>query len=247
MWSRSELKDRAKVSIKKNIWMCIGISFIVSVLCGSIAGTSSFNFDISSSTPALSYEIVNIPVFVIALSSAVILLLSIFGTIYGIFIGQPLTVGHYRFYLENREECSHFNALLYAFKNGYYLNIVKTCFLMNLYIFLWTLLLIIPGIYKSFEYAMIPYLLAENPTLPTSRIFELSREMTYHQKFDMFILDMSFIGWMILALIPCGLGMLLLTPYMQATTAELYITMRDEQLDRGFASYDEFPGFAEEM
>lgn len=245
MWSRRDLKERAKVSIKKNIWMCIGITFIVSILGGTLGSSMNYNFDISPYNTTMNFEIATIPLLSIAITAGIAIVILFLVSIYNIFICEPLKVGHHRFYLENRDECSHFDALIFVFKSGYYWNVVKTCFLMNLYLVLWTLLLIIPGIYKAYEYQMIPYILAENPSLPTSRVFELSREMTYHQKFDMFILGISFIGWSIVTLFTCGLGMLILNPYIEATQVELYITMRDDLLDRDFAMYDEFPGFAE--
>lgn len=76
---------------------------------------------------------------------------------------------------------------------------VWTLFLMKLYTFLWSLLLIIPGIVKSYEYRMVPYLLADCPDLSTEDAFRISREMMDGEKMNAFILDLSFIGWKILS------------------------------------------------
>ena len=77
--------------------------------------------------------------------------------------------------------------------------------LRGLKTFLWGLLLVIPGIIKSYEYRMIPYILSENPGMDTKRAFQLSAEMMYGQKWNAFVLDLSFILWLILGAITCGL------------------------------------------
>ena len=66
---------------------------------------------------------------------------------------------------------------------------------MKLYTFLWSLLLLIPGIVKAYEYRMVPYLLADYPELSTEEAFRISREMMNGEKMNTFILDLSFIGW----------------------------------------------------
>ena len=71
-------------------------------------------------------------------------------------------------------------------------------FLMDLKTLLWLFLFIVPGVIKAYEYSMIPYLLAENPNLSASEAFSLSKQMTTGQKADLFVLDLSFLGWIIL-------------------------------------------------
>ena len=84
--------------------------------------------------------------------------------------------------MENRVSGSKVERVFWVFKSGNYLNVVKIMFLMNLKIFLWSLLLFIPGIIKSYQYYMIPYILAENPGIDSRRAFELTKEMTDEQK-----------------------------------------------------------------
>ena len=72
--------------------------------------------------------------------------------------------------------------ILFGFQNGYYGKTVWTLFLKNLYIFLWSLLLLIPGIVKAYEYHMVPYLLADYPELSTEEAFRISREMMNGRK-----------------------------------------------------------------
>jgi uncharacterized membrane protein len=116
---------------------------------------------------------------------------------------------------------------LFAFKSGYYGNIVVTMFMMNLKIFLWSLLFIIPGIIKAYEYRMVPYILAEHPEMSYSEVLEASSRMMDGQKMNAFILDLSFIGWEILNILTMGiLGVFFVDPYVRATEAELYLALR---------------------
>ena len=75
---------------------------------------------------------------------------------------------------------------------------------------------------------MIPYLLAENPNLSADEAFSVSKQMTTGQKMDSFVLDLSFLGWIILSLICCGIGILFLQPYPEATRAEVYLILKQQ-------------------
>ena len=242
MWTRSELKARAKASIKANYWQCLLVCIVIAVLAGNFISVE-YNLDYQEFTLNLgsltSYY--NRPLLILSLLSAS--LLGILGIIYNIFILNPLNVGKARYFLENREEPSSMEALLFTFRQKDYFNIVAIMFMCNLFIFLWTLLFIVPGIIKSIEYSQIAYILAENPGLNSHRVFQMTREMTMGNKWDIFVLYLSFIGWMILSSFTCGIVGVAVMPYMEATYAELYITLRDEYIDAGYASFDEFPGF----
>lgn len=85
--------------------------------------------------------------------------------------------------------------LFYGFKSGAYLNTVFTMFMMNLFIFLWSLLLVVPGIIKSYQYRMVPYIMAENPQMNYRDALALSSRMTEGHKLELFILELSFVGW----------------------------------------------------
>lgn len=152
------------------------------------------------------------------LMSAVILL--------DVFICNPIEVGCKRFYVRNLNESAQVGNVGFAFDN-HYKNITKTMFFRDLYTILWTLLFIIPGIVKSYEYQMIPYLLAENPQMSREQAFAESKRMMSGQKWRAFVLDLSFIGWNILSAITLGiLGIFYVQPYMDATHAALYEALR---------------------
>lgn len=100
--------------------------------------------------------------------------------------------------------------------------ILGTMFLMQLYIFLWTLLLVVPGIIKTCSYAMTPYILREHPELSYNAAIEKSMAMMNGHKMKFFLLYLSFIGWAILCLLTLGIGYLFLIPYMNTSVAAFY-------------------------
>jgi uncharacterized membrane protein len=95
-------------------------------------------------------------------------------------------------------------------------------FMTGLFIFLWTLLFIIPGIIAAYRYSMTSYILLENPDMPVMDAIRRSKEMMDGNKGRLFCLDISFIGWWLLCILTCGLGFLWLYPYMNAATVAFY-------------------------
>lgn len=157
------------------------------------------------------------------------------------FVTSPIIVGSKRFAMHAREGRTNFNDLFFAFGCGNYMNIVKIMFIKSLKVFGWSLLFVIPGIIKGYEYRMLPYILSENPDIDSKRAFELTKEMTDGEKGRIFLLDLSFIGWNILAVVCCCLfvGILWVTPYYLATDAELYAVLREKALRGNMANMSE--------
>lgn len=105
-------------------------------------------------------------------------------------------------------------------------------FLMGLFIALWTLLLIIPGIIKTFSYAMTPYILNEYPSVGVNDSIDISRKMMKGHKLDLFLLELSFIGWGILCILTLGIGFLWLVPYMQTSLSIFYEDVKAEYIEK---------------
>lgn len=103
-------------------------------------------------------------------------------------------------------------------------------FLMGLKEFLWTLLLIIPGIIKAFGYALTPYLLVDCPELTPLQCIKLSDRMMKGHKFDLFYLYLSFIGWFLLCILTLGIGFLWLQPYVSTSVAAFYKDVKEQYL-----------------
>lgn len=103
-----------------------------------------------------------------------------------------------------------------------------TRLLVGIYIMLWTLLLIVPGIIKSYSYSMTDYVLRDNPDLAYDAAVRESMRLMDGNKMSLFILDLSFIGWAILCVLTLGIGFLWLVPYMQTAHASFYETIKEE-------------------
>lgn len=227
MWNRQQVKEQAKIIMKRNYWKMFVVTLLVGLLTGEkttiIERVQNFaSTNISYDTSPIFYSSNFQYIFYSFISIA-----SILGILYTIFIGNVIVVGKSRYFIKNHDVNPELGEIFSGFK-GNYLNVVKIMFLMNLKILLWLFLFIVPGIIKAYEYSMIPYLLAENPNLSASQAFSLSKQMTTGQKMDLFVLDLSFLGWIILGLICCGIGILFLQPYPEATRAEVYLILKQQ-------------------
>jgi len=252
MWTRDLLKTNAKAALTGHYWLALVVSLLAGMLGGGTSGAGGFSglgwrgnlsgkadgFDSFKEFFAQKSDIWFPVVFFV---SIIVVLAVIGGGLFQIFFGNPVGVGHNRFYLENRYGKGEIGHLFRAFRPGY-MNIVKVLFIKNLYIFLWSLLLIVPGIVKYYEYIAVDYILAENPGIDYRRALELSRQMTDGKKWDIFVLQLSFIGWQLLCLMTCGIGFLFLNPYMQTTFAEMYCALRDSAFEVNVTGPQELPG-----
>lgn len=101
----------------------------------------------------------------------------------------------------------------------------KVLFFIGLFTFLWSLLFIIPGVIKAYSYSMALYIYAENPEMGALDAIKKSQEMMDGHKMDLFVLELSFIGWALLSTITFGLVGIYVTPYMIATFTNFYKTI----------------------
>jgi uncharacterized membrane protein len=154
------------------------------------------------------------------------------------FIYNPLQAGCRGFFVANLNRPAQVREAVGIFDHGY-VNCVKAMILRDVFTFLWTLLLIIRGIIKSYEYRMIPYLVADNPDMTYKEAFAESKRLMHGNKWKAFVLDLSFIGWWLLSALTLGLlAIFYVSPYYSATSAALY-----EELLYG----NKLPGFANEQ
>ncbi len=144
-----------------------------------------------------------------------------------IFIANPIIVGGKRYFIKvTKNDKTKIGTMVDVFKNKNLLNVSMIMLLRGIYNLLW-FLTIIGGVIKFYEYRMIPYILAENPKVQRKQAFKLSKQMMKGNKWNTFILDLSFILWEIASLCTFGLlNILYVNPYNSATLAELYITLR---------------------
>lgn len=221
MWTREMLKSNAKQMFYRNYWECVAVSVLIALL----SAASGINANVSLENDALEAAVT-----VLVISAAGLAL-----TLLKIFVGNVIEVGGCNFFIKNRNQKAGVGAILSGFKSGHYGNIVLTIFLRDLFVSLWTLLFIVPGIIKGYEYMMVPYILAENPGMDRKEAFAISRRMMEGQKWDAFVLDLSFTGWILLTVFTCGiLGIFFVDPYIQTTHAELYAFNKIKAYNAGY-------------
>jgi uncharacterized membrane protein len=155
---------------------------------------------------------------------AIVSLLSTTGV--GSFVTGLVSLGYISLYLSIlRGKTPTFEGSISAVTENIGTKFIATL-LVSLYTFLWSLLFIIPGIIKSYSYAMTPYILLDRPELsPTEAIKESEKMMDGH-KMELFILDLSFIGWILLSMLTCGILVLYVEPYMMATKSAFYLELK---------------------
>ncbi|MBE5940084.1 MAG: DUF975 family protein [Lachnospiraceae bacterium] len=234
MWTRVELKEKAKNAFSRNYWWCVLAGLIMSLILGgsgggggSIASTSSSSTSSSVESEMSLADIFAIIVIAVIIAAIIFIVVFAIATVIATFVTNVLEVGGCKFFLENSVAPANVKHFGYGFANNYK-NVVNVMFFRYIYTFLWSLLFIIPGIIKSYEYRMIPYLLAENPDMTKDEAFALSKRMMDGNKWDAFVLDLSFIGWNLLSICTCGiLSIFYVNPYIYATNAELYLALKN--------------------
>ena len=290
MWTRKELKAKAKETMHLNYWKTVLVALVFTLVCsgagafGAASGGGSHAANSSQSSYESSYtmttneidqmleqvnevdysDIDNPPVdelmeitdstahadpvtedvlielpfyelspreiFAVAGVAFVIGIVALaIALAVDAFLANPVEVGTARFFTRNLNQRAEVKEVAFGFDNNYR-ETVRTMFWRDVYTVLWGLLLIIPGIVKAYEYRMIPYLLADDPTMTKDEAFAQSKRMMMGNKWRAFVLDLSFIGWYLLAIPTLGLVTIFYaSPYKKMTDAALYEELRYEQ------------------
>lgn len=236
VWTRSELKRRAKEVLKKNYWKAFLISLVIALAQGSSGGSSQGGEGSASPNQAVSdFVLANLIVIIIAGIGIIILSIAL-----RVFLGYPLEVGGRKYFVQSAQGRDNKGCFKFAFRKENYTGIIMTMLRRSIQNILWFLLLIIPGLIKYYSYSMVPYILADNPNVGSKRAIEISRKITEGHKLNMFVLDLSFLGWYILGLLALFVGVLFVLPYYNATYSELYLVLRQRAIDTGLCSIDDF-------
>ncbi len=189
-------------------------------------------FDGGAKNPAAAVAataaVAAVVVLVILIVTVVVLVIVI---PFSIFLVNPLEVGIKRFFVQNLKADANLREICYAFDHNY-MNCVKILFFRDLYVFLWTLLFIIPGIIKAYEYRMVPYIIGENPQISKEEAFAQSDILMRGNKWNTLVLDLSFLGWYILNGMTLGiLGIFYVNPYVNQTNAALYKKLKAMRIE----------------
>ncbi len=220
--NRIDLKEKAKVAFKANYSASVVAALVLVAVTTAIVG-SNVNVDINNADADVSAAVAG--------TGAVLALVF---SLLNVFVFNPLKVGGYLFFKKNNQEKADLNELIYAFKNNY-ANSLVTILLTDVFTFLWTLLFIVPGIVKSYSYAMVPFLIADHPDLQPMEVIKKSQQMMDGYKWQAFVLDLSFLGWQILSILTLGiLGIFYVNPYYYQTKAGLYEFLKDQEVVKEF-------------
>ncbi len=229
MWNRKLVKAKGKESFKRNYWYSVLVGFIYTLF---FAGSGvSYRSSGDEVTQTLNTE--GVDPTILAAAVAIILGAVAVGmvimTIVDIFLLNPLEVGCNRFFLVNHENNAELSELKHGFTNNY-LNVVLAIFLKNLFIVIGLCLFLIPGIIMCYSYKLVPYILADDPTISASEAVKKSRMMMKGHKWSTFVYDLSFLGWFILDAFTLGiLGVFYVHPYKLSSDAALYQAIKENQ------------------
>lgn len=188
-------------------------------------------FDIDLTDPAsVDQDQVNFAIgtflAIVAIGFVIYVIISIFALAFKYFLLTPFEYGCRKFFRKNLDEPAKLSNIVYVF-DSHYKNIVKTAFLTDLFIWLWGLLFIIPGIIKAYQYRLVPYIMSENPDMSFRDAQAESARLMNGNKWKSFVLDLSFIGWHILSFFTWGLlEIFFVGPYKASTDAALYESIK---------------------
>ena len=209
----SDYRRIARERLENNWGLSILVAFLAAVFGGSISGSGSVGFNIGE-------RVTDIHPVVAAVIAVIVSVVSIIAFAQFI-IGGTVQLGYCHFLLKQQDgdplDVQDLFSQFHRFGAGF-----LQSFLRNLYILLWSLLLIVPGIIKTFSYAMTPFIMAEHPELTVTEAITASRKMMDGHKFDCFLLGLSFIGWNLLSVLTLGILGLWIVPYQNAAYAAFY-------------------------
>ncbi len=247
MFDRAGLKTAAKMRVQQNRWMAVLVCLVTTLIggLGSSGGGFSLNFNFDdfnfnsahygqfhndgfnsvpfpdSSYDSLMADLEKVLPFIIGIL-VVGLIAILIGIAFNVLVINVILVGFDAWFLDySRGANPAFDVLFSRF--NHFKKTVLGMLLRDVYIFLWSLLFIIPGIIKAYAYALVPYILYENPSLSAKQAVRISETMMDGWKWEMFVFELSFIGWHFLNLFTCGiLGILHVNPYYYTARAMLY-------------------------
>lgn len=218
MTSISDYRAKARQILRGRWNMVLLVTLVAALLGGLLTGSGGGSVDLDTDI------IQRLPEGVQRVLVIYFLVAGSIGTVLGLvqfIVGGTVQLGYCKYLLKLHDgeegELKDLFSEFYRFGDGFVLSL-----LTSIYIFLWTLLFIIPGIIAAYRYAMAPFIMLENPGMKPSEAITASKEMMNGHKADLFILNLSFIGWAFLSALTLGIGSLWLNPYMNMSYAVFY-------------------------
>ena len=229
----ADFRQEARAALQGKWPLAILVGLVAAILGGATSGGPEFkiNFTGGSLNANIQYAgqtiyswgdgiTPGLRTFLVGGAVYLILAAIVVGVLYFV-LGSVVKVGYARFNLDlTAGETPSFETLFSYFPH--WKTVAAAQLLQTVYIFLWTLLLVIPGIVAGYSYAMTGYILAEHPELSASETIAQSKAMMEGNRWRLFCLQFSFIGWDILCALTLGIGNLALRPYRHAAEAAFY-------------------------
>lgn len=222
-FDRIRIKENGKLHYQNNKWQNVLVILINTLIVGGVQVVVNLSGD--NWVLAMFMSLVSIAV--------------------SLLVVNVITLGSMTwFHRAIKTEGLNMEEMFWPFKEDYGGNVLMM-FLISLYTALWSMLFVVPGIVKGYSYSLAMYIKSENPNIPASKAIELSTRMTNGHKMDLFVLDMSFIGWAILSAFTLNiLGILYVIPYQYASKAFAYEEIKEEALANQIVSEAELYGYA---
>ena len=210
----SDIRYRARQDLAGKWGVAILAGFLAALLGGLVSGSGGGNIDLDQQEIARLPDILKTYLLIAASIGAVL------GTI-TLIVGGTVELGYSKFLLKMHDgedaKVEDLFSQFHRFGDGFCQRLLRA-----LFVALWSVLFVIPGIVASLKYAMTPFILAENPGMTASEAITASKELMDGHKADLFFLQLSFIGWAFLNVFTLGIGSLWLVPYINASYAAFY-------------------------
>lgn len=231
----SDFRQRARDALSGN-WFVAVIAGLIASLVGAISSGGSVDFDFSGEDMEYAeleqvFSMLGIKKELLAAVLGFAGLLAVFSLIYmlvSMIVGSAVSVGYAQFNLDLVDGASPSVGTLFS-RFGQWKNALAARLISGLIVFLWSLLFVIPGIIASYNYVILPYVMADEPNLSPGEALAQSKRLMKGNRWRFFCLEMSFIGWAILSLLTFGIGSLFLLPYTQASHAAFYREIKRER------------------
>jgi len=227
MFDNYSVRLNAREKLRGNWWYAFLIALVYSLIAGAVNFSSNNN------------SVGNAGIEPLIDFGAAAALIGIVGFVATILLSGPMEFGFSYVWLSfNRGNPLEIGHLFYGFRGPVFGKAILLWFMRSLFILLWTLLFIIPGLIKSISYSMAYYIQIDNPEYGWNDCIKQSMDITSGFKLQLFVLSLSFIGWALLSILTLGFGFFFLIPYMQVSMADFYERIKNRsdtyQQDSGY-------------
>lgn len=215
--SYSSLRQAARDSLRGKWGIAVGVTILYLILVNGVP--TIIDLFLKPSDPQNELD-------------GVSLLNTLIQLLWWIFVYAPLIIGYVVFIMKLvRRQEAETGDLFSRFKGEWYLRSIGVVVLQSIYIALWSILLIIPGIIKSYSYSMAYYILLDHPEYSAFQAITESRKLMNGHKWQLFVLHLTFIGWFLLSFISLGIGFFWLIPYFNAAQMQFYLKISGQSTE----------------